>query len=174
MIDWKRELTIATYVKSKLFEADEEGLWPQSWPEVAAREEDILAAEATLRHRLDEQYRSFLAHANGWQGVLQTIDLFGTADLAGSPSMVSASAFLADSWACLAALHCPLESFLPIAYSEESSDLFLLGRPNSPTPGRIWWISAQLIDTYPSFLDFFLAMVDYNRHLLADLKQRRQ
>src|SRR5438067_1166139 len=125
MIDWKQELTVATFVKASLFEADAEGLWPQSLPEVAAGEDQIVAAEAYLRHCLDPQYRSFLAHADGWQAVLQTIDLFGTTDLMGSQSMASALSFLADSEECLAGLQCPLDSFLPIAFSQESSDLFL-------------------------------------------------
>ena len=171
MIDWKRELTIATYVKATLMDADKEGLWPQSLPEIAASEDQLAAVEAHLRYRLGEQYRSFLAHANGWRAFLQTIDLFGTPELMGGDAMLSALEFLSDSEDVLRLNQCPSqESLLPIAFSAESSDLFVMGGPSSHAPGTIWWLGAELIDTFDCFHDFFLAMVDYNRHLLQDLQ----
>jgi hypothetical protein len=172
MIDWMRELTIATYVKIRLAEADAEGLWPVTLPEVAADEDRIAATEALLGHRLDEQYRSFLSYANGWRGILQTIDLFGTRELVGGQAMTAASEFLLEAEHVTAATNCPIDSLLPFAYSEESSDLFVMGRPASVCPGKVLWIGSELIDTFPSFHEFFLAMVDYNRHLLRELETR--
>ena len=66
-MDWKRELVIAHLVKQKIAEADVDGVWENTLPEVAASENQLMMLEDQLGYGLDPQYREFLRHANGWR-----------------------------------------------------------------------------------------------------------
>jgi len=63
----------------------------------------------------------------------------------------------------VAAVGMPKASVLPIAASGLQADMFLLGRPWSRWPGSVTWYTGEMIERFPDFDEFFLAMLDYNR-----------
>jgi hypothetical protein len=87
MKDWRPAIVRMVEIKQAIYEADTDGLWEYHLPKVAATEDEIAAVEARLGIRLDPQYREFLRYANGWPSFYQSVDLFGTEDLAGGPMM---------------------------------------------------------------------------------------
>lgn len=162
-VEWKKQIAIAFMVKQKIHELDG-GLWPFHYPELAASEEQVLAVESQLGHPLPAEYRQFLRCANGWQGFYLNVDLFGVEDLLGSPRMGMATELLewlvADTPVSASPFHPEL---LPIGLSQEDNTLFCLATPLHPHPGQVLWYSGKLIDTFPDFREFFLAMCDYSR-----------
>ena len=63
-------------------------------------------------------------------------------------------------------------NLLPIAATSEDLDLFLIAGPEAETPGQVFWYAGGLIDTFPSFTEYFLAMVDYNRDEIRRLEEK--
>lgn len=162
-MDWKRELVIAHLVKQKVAEADVEKLWENTLPEVAATSDQLQTLEVRLGYPLDPQHREFLMHADGWRAFEQKIDVFGVDDLLGS-QRAERAAMLVETLEPLE----PLCGFsksdvLPIAVSSNDIDVMLMTRPHTVKPGQVLWFAGGLIDTFPGFDDWFLAMVDYNR-----------
>jgi hypothetical protein len=170
-LDWKRELTIAHLVKQNIAEVDVDGLWENTLPEIAASEDQLLDLEARLGYRLDAQHRAFLLHANGWQAFTQYIDVFGTPDFMGGPRAARA-AELIESLEPLEPL-CGLRKsdILPIAVSSISIDVMVMARPYKTIPSKVLWLAGDVIDTFPSFDEWFLSMVDYNRDEYQRLEQ---
>lgn len=162
-MDWKRELVVAHLVKQKVAEADVGGLWEHILPEVAATERDIDAVERELGFRVDPQYRAFLLHADGWRAFHHTLDIFGTRDLLGGDRAEIAAEILATFDDLQAVCGIDQKDLVPVAVASNSIDIMLMARPHAPEPGKVFWFAGQLIDTFPGFDEFFLAMVDYNR-----------
>jgi hypothetical protein len=52
---------------------------------------------------------------------------------------------------------------LPIAVSQDSIDVFVISRQHTQKPGEVVWLAGEVIDRFPHFDEYFLAMVDYNR-----------
>jgi len=44
-------------------------------------------------------------------------------------------------------------------------------RPLSHAPGTVIWLAGEEIDRYPTFTEYFLAMIEYNRLLVKDLQE---
>ena len=59
---------------------------------------------------------------------------------------------------------------LPIAAFRDDMDLFLLTTPGAPTPGEVLWFAGGLIDRFPDFEEYFLAMADYTRRQVQRLR----
>jgi cell wall assembly regulator SMI1 len=170
MSSWKDHIAIMHLVKQELLKRDKARLWPHHLPEVGATEEQLQAAEKALGFSLDPQYRDFLLHADGWKGVCQTVDLFGTGQLMRSgvmdhamvllnsiePGVLESSGFLRDQ-------------LLPIAASASDRDLFVIALPHSPSPGMVIWFAGEEIDRFENFQEYFLAMIDYNREEVMNL-----
>jgi hypothetical protein len=163
MIDWKKEIAVAHLVKQRVAEVDRNHLWEYHLPELAATEEAISAAERTLGFRLDDEHRAFLGHANGWKAFMHYSDAFGVGDLLSGPRYQRAMDLL-ESLEPLKPI-CEFESteLLPIAVNTKDIDLFTIAKPSSHSPGTVLWFAGQVIDKFPSFSEWFLAMVDYNR-----------
>lgn len=165
MLDWNREIVTLYHVKKRLAEANEgkRPSWPFHSPNEPATEERLRVAELHLGHRLDDRYRAFLSHADGWQGFFQTVDLFGTSELLCTEHHNKAMEILLsiEDFGRLTGFEMP--DFLPIAVSECDIDLFLIANSKSKSPGTVLWLAGGLIETYSSFDEYFLAMVDYNR-----------
>jgi hypothetical protein len=163
-VEWKKQIATAFLVKQKIHELDEEGQWPFHYPELAASEEQIHAVENKLGYSLPIEYRQFLKCANGWQGFYLNVDLFGTEDLLGSSRMTRAIELLewleADNVIPSSSFHPEL---LPIGLSQEDNTLFCLATPLHQLSGQVLWFSGKLIETFPNFREFFLAMCDYSR-----------
>jgi hypothetical protein len=116
---------------------------------------------------LHPQHRQFLLHANGWHAFVHDIDVFGVEDFLGGPR-AGAAVELIESLEDLASL-CGFgqDDLLPIAVNMTSIDVIVLTRPHTETPGKVFWLAGGVVDQFPDFQEWFLAMVDYNRHEYA-------
>ncbi len=163
MIDWKREIAIAYLVKQRVAEVDSNHLWEFHLPELAATEEAIVAVEHSLGFKLDAEHRAFLRHADGWKGFMQNNDVFGVADLVSGTRYQKAIELLQSLEDLKPICGFEQNELLPFASSSTSIDLFVIAKPNAHSPGVVLWFAGQVIDRFPSFSEWFLAMVDYNR-----------
>lgn len=168
--DWRKLIAIAHLVRQRLAEVDG-GLWPHHLPEVAATEERLAAFEAELGEPLPAAYRRFLARADGWSAFYQAVDLFGLEDLSSGKRRARALSFLLPLDPLEPVCGLDRSEVLPIGVSQETEDLFLIGRSTSRKPGHVFWIAGQLIEEFPDFEEFFLAMVDYNREDVRDFEK---
>ena len=165
MEDWRREIITLCLVKKRLAKVNtgRTPSWPFCYPENPAPEEDLRSFDLTLGSRLDPCYRAFLSHANGWVGFFQRNDLFGTSDLLGGSKNDKARELLASIDNIAEMTGYEKSDLLPIAVSQFEINVFLLTKPSSKTPGKVLWLAGGLIDVYPHFDKFYLAMIDYNR-----------
>jgi len=173
-MDWRRRIVELVLVKQKLYEVDSEQLWEYRLPSIAATEEQLLAVEARIGEPLDPAYRAFLACAGGWSAFFQSVDLFGPEDLLGGPRFVHGTemlGFLEDS--VLASSGFRRDELLPIAASPVDTDVFAMARRSTSTPGLVIWFAGYEIDRFPTFDEFFAAMVDYNRSEIDHLRSDR-
>ena len=169
MIDWKREIAVNHLVKQKIAKVQTVHSWEHPFPEVAASEQAVGSIEAQLGFKLDKDHRDFLRHANGWKSFYQAVDMFGVADLVGGPRHQRAMELL-DSLEELEPL-CGFarEHLLPIAVSNDDIDVFVISKPSANPHGAVLWLAGGLIDRFPSFSEWFLAMIDYNRHIYQQI-----
>jgi hypothetical protein len=65
------------------------------------------------------------------------------------------------------------DELLPIAATQFDKDLFELSNPKSHSPGLVIWFAGEEIDQYSSFNHYFLAMIDYNRAEIENLKKEQ-
>lgn len=65
--DWRPPIVEMVLTKQTLAEWDSQGLFPHSYPEVAATEESIRASERSLGITFDREHRGFLSYADGWK-----------------------------------------------------------------------------------------------------------
>jgi hypothetical protein len=165
--DWKKEIAAIVYIKQVLHDEDKFNLWPWHLPEIAATGEQLEEIEKHLGHDLDLRYRLFLQHANGWQGFYQDVDLFGTNDLLGGEKMARALMFLDTIDDVLRESNLSKDGLLPIAVSNTDIDFFVITRPNSIFPGMVIWFAGGEIERFSRFDEYFLAMADYNRQMIA-------
>lgn len=172
MNDWPSEIVRGVLIQQRIEELDHGHLWQRHLPEVAASEATLVETERQLGHSLDPLYRDFLGHADGWRWFFQSVDLFGTQQLLGATPMDCALVQIGaiEDADFLAAVGMPKDDILPIAASPHTSNMFLLGRPGSRWPGTVTWYTGQVIERFPDFDEFFLAMLDYNREEIRDLE----
>jgi len=172
---WEKEISTMVFVKQALRELDVEKKWSYHFPEVAATEEEILSIERKFGYRLDESYRSFLKFANGWKGFYQEATLFGTKELIGSPIFNYANTMIRvidDD--VLKASGVSKEELLPIAATISDKDLFVITGHNSCIPGMVIWFAGEEIERFSNFNEYFLAMLDYNRAEVEDLRRENK
>ncbi len=62
------------------------------------------------------------------------------------------------------------EDLLPFAASPVDRHLFVMTRKSAPHPGTVIWFDGSEVDRFPSFDEFFLAMMDYNREEIQALR----
>jgi hypothetical protein len=168
--DWKLQIAQLVSIKQALADVDTEGLWENRLPRVAASEDELKAVENNLREALDPEYRAFLLHAAGWPAFWQTVDLFGPQELLGGGAFGYATEMLGYiEDAVLSQVGFDRAELLPIAASPNELDLFLMTRPSSRSPGHVVWLAGGEVDRFPSFQEYFMAMMDYNRLELRNL-----
>jgi hypothetical protein len=168
--DWKQRIAVMALVKQKLAEVDTEGLWEHRLPRVAASQERLREVEAHLGEALDPSYRDFLRHADGWPAFYQTVDLFGSDDLLGGERFRHAEEMLGYAEDEQLASPGLRRDLLPIAASAVDLDLFVMTRRSSARPGTVIWLAGSEVDRFPSFDEYFLAMIDYNRTEVQSLQ----
>lgn len=174
-MDWKREIAIAHLVKQKVAEVDTAGLWLHPFPAVAANEADVMALESFLGAGLNSKLRAFLLHANGWPSFLHSIDVFSVSDFANGERKSRAEVLLESLGDTQDLCDFRTDELMPFAVSADDIDVFAIFAEDSPAPGRVLWFAGGLVDSFPDFDEWFLAMVDYNRRQygkLAGLDER--
>lgn len=174
-MNWEQEIAKLVYIKQVLSGYDHRKLWPHHLPAVAATREQIAAAENALGYPLVGGYGELLRHANGWRGFYQTIDLFSTEDIIGGARKANAlEMFGAVDDGVIRECGIPREDLVPIAASMLDRHLFVMASPRSRLPGEVLWFAGELIDRFPTFEEFFLAMMDYNRSEIDYFKQEQE
>jgi hypothetical protein len=173
--DWKKEIAVGWLVKQAMMELDKHKVFPYHLPEVAASESQILEAERQIGHTLDASYKAFLRHANGWQSFWQTSDLFGTDDLIRGKRKDNGefSLSMLDE-GVIAKCKFKRQDLLPISVTPFDRDVFVITRPNSPSPGIVIWFAGEEVERFLTFDDYFLAMVEYGRQNIQWLKDHQQ
>ena len=169
--EWKQRIAEMAIIKQAVAEADDEGLWEYRLPHVGATEPQLKAVERHLGEPLAARYREFLECAGGWPAFLQTVDLFGPEELLGNERFRHAQemvGYLEDE--VLKKSHVRREDLLPIAASPVDRHLFVMTRKSAPKPGVVIWFDGSEVDRFPSFDEFFLAMMDYNREEIQALR----
>ncbi|UTY59327.1 SMI1/KNR4 family protein [Massilia sp. erpn] len=170
-MNWKDEIVKLVYVKQALAAIDASGLWPHHLPNMAADYEKIVQTENALGFKIDPGYSDFLQLADGWNGFYQTVDLFGTSDLAGNgKAQYAASILNAIDDAAISESGFQRQELFPIAATSQDKDIFAMAKPGSETPGAVVWFSGGMVAKFPNFGEFFLAMVDYNREEIEYFK----
>jgi hypothetical protein len=169
MTNWKKELAVAQLVKQHLARVDRAGIWPFATPRPPATASALVEAETRIKTALDPNYREFLAVANGWPAFYQTVDLFGSDDLGQGPAWARANQLLDSALPIRAGVRMiGRDQVVPIAASRDGSDVFVILRETQP--GEVVWIAEAVIQEFPTFDEFFLAMIDYNRQEIHDLE----
>lgn len=169
--NWKSLIAEMVYIRQAMADADSKGLWEYALPAVAASTSQVRAVEQQLGYPLDESYRQFLLHANGWPSIYQAVDLFGTDELVGGPQGLHADEAISHlDTSVLEQSGVSRESVLPIAVSRHDLDVFVLSTPTSSRPGEVIWFAGSEIDRFRNFHEYFLAMEDYNRMEVQALK----
>lgn len=169
--DWRPEIVRLVQVKQAISEVDTEGLWEFHLPRVAANAESLRRVEQTLGVRLDPEYREFLSYADGWPSFFQSIDLFGTDDLAHGPRMHLASQLLAElDPAARERAGLRDVPLLPIAATAVDLDLFVMPIADGEQRPPVVWLAGYEIDRFATFQDFVLAMLEYNLRELSALR----
>lgn len=169
---WKQRIGELILIKQRIADVDREGIWPHKLPRVAATESQLREVERHLGEPLDPDHRTFLKCAGGWPAFFQTVDLFGPEELLGRERFRHAMEMLSYvEEDVLKASRVRREQVLPIAASAVDLDLFVMTRRSSPQPGIVIWFAGSEVDRFPSFDEFFLAMMDYNRHEIQALSK---
>jgi hypothetical protein len=170
--DWQSEIVKGVLIQERIEALDRGRLWTRHLPEVAASADEIRATESRLGHPLDPRYTGFLRWADGWRSFYQAVDLFGTRHLLGTPPMDSARAQLSavEPRDLEHMIGMPLGDVLPIGASTVQPDMFLLAQPWSVEPGAVIWFAGRPVDRFPTFDEFYLAMLDYNRQEVSYLE----
>src|SRR5712691_1002737 len=169
--EWRDRIAEMAIIKQAVAEADNEGLWEYRLPHVGATESQLRAVEQHLGEPLDPSYREFLECAGGWPAFLQTVDLFGPEELLGNERFRHAQemvGYLEDE--ALKKSPVRKEDLLPIAASPVDRHLFVMTRKSASKPGVVIWFDGSEVDRFPSFDEFFLAMMDYNREEIQALR----
>lgn len=170
-LEWKRCIVELVEIKQRMSQLDVDHLWKYHLPEVAATQDQLDQVEAYLGEPLDAHHRQFLELAGGWRAFQQNVDLFGPADLLGSEFFQVAQSRLDDlEDSVLVQSGHGRAQLLPIACSQHTIELHVIVRPSAPEPGTVIWFNGYEIDRYPTFDDYFLAMVEYGRREVEFLK----
>jgi hypothetical protein len=159
-------------VKQGLREADKLGVWDFRLPQVAATEDLLVEAEHGIGYPVDPEYRAFLRTANGWPAFYQSVDLFGTEELLGRGSGARGKELLtALDESPIALTGRTRGDLAPVAAARQDIDLFVVSKRDRPSP--VWWLAHDLIEVFPTFGQFFLAMVAYNERESEALRSVR-
>ena len=170
--DWRAPIVEMVTAKQNLAAWDPNNLFPNLLPEMAASEESIDRAERVLGSRFDSDHRRFLRVADGWSCFHQEVTLLGTRTLVSGELRDGAVESFEYAPEMLEELGRPTEALLPIAASLEQDDVFvMLVGDGAVGPGVIWLAEGELIDTFESFGQFFVSMIEHTKRRTSKLKE---
>ncbi|MCL1981959.1 MAG: SMI1/KNR4 family protein [Clostridiales bacterium] len=172
---WPNLIVAMTQVKQELMELDAGDASLYFLPEAAAEEVDLIMAEINLGCLIDQHHADFMRAANGWKGFYQSIDLFGTDDLACPQIMQNAFSRLnAVPSHVIEPTGFLREDLLPLAASGTSSDLCVITKQTASRPGKVIWITGEKARLFPNFEEYFRAMTDNYRLMLLELSNEQK
>lgn len=173
MVDWRAQIAELVLIKQAISDADNLGLWEFHLPRVAASEAALSNVQRAIGWRLDEEYLSFLACADGWPSFFQSVDLFGVVDLGGGPRMDVARGLVSNlEHSVVENAGLSSAQLVPIAATTVDLDVFVSPVVDGVQQPTVVWIAGYEIDRFESFGEFFHAMAEYNRGELAALQKR--
>lgn len=159
--NWPQAIAAAVLIRQEMQDIDRDGLYRYDFPEVAAQPATLERLEAERGTRLDRQHRDFLLYADGWRCFYQHVSILSS-QLRGGDLVAGAEKALdvLDQEGVLGRAGVDRRSLLPVAASAEQSDVFAvcLGGVKA---GQVLWLAGDLVDTFPDFQEYFLAMLDY-------------
>jgi hypothetical protein len=170
--DWRPPIVEMVMVKRDLAQWDPKGIFPNHLPEVAAPEVDIRTAERSLGVALDHEHRGFLGFADGWICFYQSVTLLSTGELAGGALRDSALEAFEYAPEALEELGRSPEGLLPIAASLEQADVFVMPIDDGVVGRQVHWLAeGEVVDTFESFGQFFVSMIEYTKRRISKLQQ---
>lgn len=171
--DWDSLIRELKCIRTLVEKADTEHLYEYFSPYASVPEKEIQEVEQ-LKESLNEQYRSFLLKAGGWPAFFQAIELFSPQDLLSGERHKRALILVSylDNENVFEFEGLNSNDFLPIAVSSVDLDVFVLGREGSSVAGQVFWFAAYLIEKYPSFMEFFRAVIELHKDQLQDFSNR--
>jgi hypothetical protein len=169
--EWKAEITRIIHWKQFAAQHDKRHALLWNLPKVGAGPDQIDLAEAKVGAPFSDEYKELLALANGWEGFFILTDLFGTEDfLNGRAEEVRNRPELKDF---LERSVFTVADVVPIGASDKELDVYLLISPRSAVmPNAVLWWANEEVDRYPTFREFFAAMVNYNARIANKLAQQ--
>lgn len=170
--DWRPPIVEMVAVKQDLAAWDPKEVFPHHLPEVAATPETIEAAEGALGISLDDEHRSFLTYADGWKSFYQDVTLMGAAELVESPTREAAlEVFRYGPELLEDVLRRSPEQLLAIAASKTQGDVFAMPVDDGQVGQRVFWLAeGELIDTFDSFGQYFVSMIDYTKRQIVQMQ----
>ena len=170
--DWRPPIVEMVMVKRDLAAVDLAGVFPNHLPAVAATEDRIRAAERALAISLDGEHRTFLGFADGWRCFHQHVTLLGTGELVAGPLRDAASEAFLHAPEALDDLGLSSERVLPVAASLEQADVFVMPIEGGIVGPPVHWLAeGEVVDTFESFGEYFVSMIDYTRRRVAKLRE---
>lgn len=166
--DWRPPIVEMVAAKEQLAKLDPHGANPFFLPEMAASEEAVAAAEKMVGAEFEGEHRRFLTFADGWASFFQRIAILGTGDFGHGPLWAAAQTVLVESEDFIAEQGWDVAALVPVAASTEQADLFVMVRQNDGAVGEqvLWIAEGELIDTFDTFGQFFVSMIDYTRLII--------
>jgi hypothetical protein len=175
--DWKRAIGVLILIHQQIKDLDDECIWANELPRVAAHLDRLTQVEFQLCEAIDERYRAFLVCADGWRAFYQWVDLFGSTELLGERIQLARARMseLAQQGVLNKSGYTEAD-LLPIAMTrpgerDSDPDLFAIVKKHRTGSGRVLWFADEEVDRFESFDAFFLAMLDYNREEVRDLSK---
>jgi hypothetical protein len=112
-----------------------------------ASSDQLEECQAKLGFKLTKDHAEFLRCANGWDGLIQTTDLFGTEEFRGGSKFKAASEIL-DIYEqnVLTSAATSRDAIFPVGASNLDGDIFAQVKPGFPGQGKIFWFAGYLVD----------------------------
>jgi hypothetical protein len=138
-----------------------------------ATEFELKVVEGCLGEALHPVYRSFLKQAAGWRHACLDMILFAPEDLIAGPNYERGREALGwlDEESVLTHYGLAASDFIVAGMAESSIDLIALQRRTAPEPGLVRWFAGYEIESYPTFGDYFHAILNLNRRRLERLRE---
>lgn len=169
--DWRAPIAEMYIEKQKLAAVDSAGIFPMFQPALAASETAIEALEKALNIQLNDEHRSFLTYADGWNCFYQNVTLFSTDELASGSLRDAAYQAFEHTPEVLEDLGLSTENLLPIAASLEQADVFVMLVENGVVKPEVLWIAeGEVIDKYQTFGEYFMSMIEYTKRRTAKIQ----
>lgn len=170
--DWRPPIVEMVMVKRDLAGYDPQNAFPNHLPEVAAPPQKIDETEQSLAIVLDPEHRAFLSFADGWKCFHQHVTLLSTSELIAGPLRDAALEAFEYAPEALEELGRTADGVLPIAASLEQGDVFVMPIDDGVVGQRVYWLAeGEVIDTFESFGQYFVSMIEYTRRRISKLAQ---